>query len=84
MKAANLEKKIKAELLDRLKKGVYDDDIVNIDHEFNDLLEEEGLSDVEEGDEVEEGEEDGDMDAFVEDVSSDDMEDCNAEVFSDS
>eukprot|EP01118_Nematostelium_gracile_P013830 TRINITY_DN5272_c0_g1_i1.p1 TRINITY_DN5272_c0_g1~~TRINITY_DN5272_c0_g1_i1.p1 ORF type:complete len:314 (-),score=117.45 TRINITY_DN5272_c0_g1_i1:36-977(-) len=74
LKMANLEKKIKSELLDRLKKGVYDDDIVNIDHEFNDLLEEEGEEDVEEEDDVEEGEED----AFVEDLS-DDMEDFEFE-----
>jgi len=56
LKIAQLEKKIKSELLERLKKGVYpQDEIVNMGHEFNAVLEEEGVSDEDEDEEEEEG-----------------------------
>lgn len=73
LRIAEIEKKIKSELLDRLKKGIYDKEgIVNLGH-FKEVLEEEGISDYEEGEEEEEG-----IEEFVEDVS--DIEDFNLEL----
>lgn len=75
LRIAEIEKKIKSELLDRLKKGIYDKEgIVNLGH-FKEVLEEEGISDYEEGEEEEE--EEG-IEEFVEDVS--DIEDFNLEL----
>ncbi len=66
---------MKSELLERLKKGIYDP-IINVDPWFSKVLEEEKESEEEDGEEVEEDEE-GEEDLeneFVEEES--DIEDC--------